>query len=206
MKKNLLLVLLAATSFFAHSQTKGTNALGFGITSHRNETEWKANEYNNGHVDKQSQNSFSLTYGRFIKDNIRLGVTGSVSRGEQEDSNSTYKTEGSGIAINYQQYYPLLKRFYAFAGGRASTFHQDIENSGLSSLSGDSQQYGIGANGGVACFISKRFAFEAQLLSADFTYFKSKNAGDQINSRQSFFNVSTTGFINNLGFHIYFLF
>ncbi|HEX8378522.1 MAG TPA: hypothetical protein VF602_11950, partial [Pedobacter sp.] len=166
MKKFLLTVLvISAGTISINAQTKGTNALGFGVTSQKTEVEWKGNEYNEPSFDKQKQNNYSLTYGRFIKDNTRLGITGSISNGEQENSHSSYKFKGYGVGMNYQRYYPLLKKFYAFAGGSANFFHTDIKNYGeFSGGSGNSQQYGIGANGGAAYFLSKRFAFEVQLV------------------------------------------
>jgi hypothetical protein len=207
MKKFLLTVLvISACAISINAQTKGTNAFGFGVSSQKSETDWNGDESNYSQTEKRAQSYYSLTYARFIKDNTRLGITGSVSRGKQEYSNSAYKSNGYGVEINYQKYYPLLKKFYAFAGGRASTFHENFNNTGEFSESGRSQQYGVGAMGGAAYFLSKRFAFEAQLLSADFIYFESRNAGNHSNRNQSSFHASTSGFINDLSFKIYLLF
>ena len=204
MKKFLLTVLAFSTiTLGINAQTKGTNALGFGVTSQRYENSWNEN----GSMQTQKQNAFSITYGRFIEDNSRLGLTGSLSRGKYEGSSFSSKTDGFGGGLHYQKYYPLFKKLYAFGGGRVATFHEKIRNfNGESTSSGSSRNYSIGANGGAAFFLSKRFAFEAQLLSADFSYTKTKNAGSSMNSENSFLNITTKGFINDLGFNIYFLF
>lgn len=65
-----------------------------------------------------------------------------------------------------------------------------------------SNQYAVGAYGGITWFVSKRFALETSLLSADITY--SKTEQNEVNSNSystksefTSFNLSSQGFINN---------
>ncbi len=119
MKKNLLLALLGATSFFAYSQTKGTNAIGLGFSSRQTTNE----DPNNGYFNNGKENYSSLTYGRFFKENSRLGITASYRYSEsRQNIGYDYTAKGYGAGINYQKYYPLFKKLYAVAGGRGNYF------------------------------------------------------------------------------------
>ncbi|RZL27640.1 MAG: hypothetical protein EOO96_22210 [Pedobacter sp.] len=73
-----------------------------------------------------------------------------------------------------------------------------------------SNTYSLGAYGGVTWFLSKRFALETSLLSADFAYNSTEATQtaffSNTKSKQTNFNLSSQGFINNLGFKIYILF
>ncbi|HYK77166.1 MAG TPA: hypothetical protein VEV16_09320, partial [Daejeonella sp.] len=83
--------------------------------------------------------------------------------------------------------------------------------SGNSMTGYTTNNYSVGAFGGLSFFISKRFAFEADLLSANVGYSKSTNKQSdplqgKFKTETTSFNLSTSGSINNLGFKIYFLF
>ena len=71
-------------------------------------------------------------------------------------------------------------------------------------------QYSVGAYGGVTWFLSKRFAFETSLLSADMIYATTEreegSGSNGVKYKTTNFNLSSQGFINNLGFKIYLLF
>ena len=137
MKSKLLIMgVLCAIAFTTNAQTKGTNTLGFGV----NLSTSKPNE----NVEVKN-NNFSIGYGHFIKDNVRI-----------------------------------------------------------------TNNFNVGAFGGLTWFLSKRFALETSLLSADISYQKTKQTnsttGPNFNSENTSFNLNTQGLINNLGFKIYILF
>ncbi|MDB5013849.1 MAG: hypothetical protein JWQ25_2051 [Daejeonella sp.] len=208
MKKLLLIALMAMGTFFVQAQTKGTNTLGLGVNVNTTKSEAT------GQVDNEQKNSFyNLGYGHFIKDNERIGINftyGKAKNSGSEFYSNTAKSYGGNVT--YQKYYSLIKKFYAFGGGRAgySINNSDADNSN-SGQSFKDNQYSIGAYGGVTWFVSKRFALEADLLSADVSYSKLKyNSAQQNGSASSRtttnFNLTTAGAINNLGFKIYLLF
>ncbi|WP_256009268.1 hypothetical protein [Desertivirga xinjiangensis] len=198
-------LLLTACTWTAQSQTTGTNVIGFGVSSQTTKNE---NESSSMINSEQKSTRYSLTYGHFINENARIGVTAFHSDGSSEYSGLETKSEGYGGALHYQKYYPLFKKFYAFAGGRGRYMYSKdkSESENSSEISMESNFYGIGAYGGAAFFLSKRFAFEVQLLSADFSYSKSTYNNLGLKSTQTNLNISSTGAINDLGFSIYFLF
>lgn len=213
MKKFLLLAVLATGSYFSHAQTKGTNTIGFGL----NFQTQKISEENSPGVQtnaEQRNAGFSLGYGLFIRDNERIGID--LYYGESNlkyDFLTSDLTQNSyGGNLSYQKYYPLLKKFYAFGGGRVgynySEGNSQQSNSQVSESSGN--LYSLGAYGGATWFISRRLAFEANLLSADFSYNKTKTnqiiSGSNSNNTSTNFSLNTAGAINGLGFKIYFLF
>ena len=65
-------VLLAAGAFSAHSQTKGTNSLGFGFGTYNSSSEWASDI---GTSESKGKGlGVNVNYGRFIKDNTKLSV------------------------------------------------------------------------------------------------------------------------------------
>ena len=203
MKKLLLTAfILTVFGFYAGAQTKGTNTLGLGL----NFSTQKAKLGNNSAEIKQ--NIYSIGYGNFIKDNTRLGISASFTNNSSQVNDADQSTtKGYGGSVNYQKYYPLLKKFYAFAGGSAGYNYSKTEQ-GTADVR--TSLYSLGANGGVTYFVSKRFAFESSLLSAAISYSKGKEKDDSGNppysNTSTQFNLSSSGAINNLAFSIYFLF
>ncbi len=206
MKKQLLTAIAVCLSLCGYAQTKGTNALGFGIVS----TTEKTSGYSND--NKNTLNSFTLSYGHFIKDNTKIGVEVNYGENKQETINlSNYESKVYGGNINYQRYFPIVKTLYAYAGGKAGYSYSKGTYSGQNNGQGNkNEQYGVGAYGGVTWFVSKRFAFETSLLSANVSYSKTEqsdnNYGTYHKNTRTSFDMSTQGFINNLGFKIYLLF
>ncbi len=211
MKKQLLITAMAVgISLCGFAQTKGTSALSFGVNS------TKSKNSGNNYETESKNNNFTLGYGYFFKDNDKIGLDltyginkfnpGSIPNQEQKSY---------GGNLSYQHYFPLVKTLFAYAGGKAAYTYSKNKNlyegnnpqsSGLTS-----NQYAVGAYGGITWFVSKRFALETSLLSADVTYSKTEqnetNANNFfIKSEYTSFNLSSQGFINNLGFKIYILF
>jgi hypothetical protein len=203
MRKFLLSAVILLISFYTEAQTKGTNALGLGFTSRQTKDEFNSdNSFSN-----RKANYASLTYGRFVKDNIRLGLTLSYSYDELRQTDRYNQTaKGYGAGVNYQKYYPLFKKLYAVAGGKGSFFYSKNEDSFGSLASYKQNHYSLGVYGSAAYFLSKRFALEATVLSADIAYTRIDHANDDRKHSESNFNLSSSGVINNLGFQIYFLF
>lgn len=208
MKKLILIALMAMGTFFAQAQTKGTNTIGLGVNVSTSKMDGTGQNNN-----EQKNRAFSLGYGHFIKDNERIGINFSYAKYEQtgmSTMNNIVKSYGG--SLTYQKYYPLFKKLYAFAGGRGGyTYSSNDYNTSNYGQGVKENFYNIGAYGGVTWFVSKRFAFEADLLTADVTYSKAKYNSSETNSASTFrtttnFNLSTGGAINNLGFKIYFLF
>ena len=206
MKKQLLTAIAVCLSLCGYAQTKGTNALGFGIVS----TTEKSSGYSND--NKNTTNTFTLSYGHFIKDNTKIGVELNYGEYKQETTNfSNLDSKLYGGNINYQRYFPIVKTLYAYAAGQAGYSYTKATYSGQNNGQGNkNEQYTIGAYGGVTWFASKRFAFETNLLSANFSYKKAEqvdnNYGTYRKNTRTSFDMSTQGFINNLSFKIYLLF
>ena len=211
MKKQLLTALVVAASLCGYAQTKGTNALGFGITSQIYKSKYLNGDSANQEVNEQKFNSYGLSYGLFIKDNTKLGIE--FNYGTQnnnfKDHVSGSKTKTYGGGINYQHYYPLVQRLYAYAGGRVYYSTSKVENGNDNYEDATTNDYSVGVNGGVTWFVSKRFALETSLLSANASYSKMKRTNTGTGSYEytaSSFNLSSTGSLSNLGFKIYVLF
>ena len=213
MKKKLLTAVAVLASLCGYAQTKGTNALGFGINSQTSKSEVRS-ETGATEIEKTKANNFTLSYGLFIKDNTKLGLD--VSYGNQDyryvQGLSGSKSKSYGAGLNYQQYYPLVKKLYAFAGGSLGYGYTKTDNADPNYEDRKTDQYSVGVNGGLTWFFSKRFAIESSLLSANAFYTVDKqngnNSGGQSRYENSYtnFNLSTSGAFNNLGFKIYLLF
>ena len=215
MKKQLLLAAMAAgLSLSAFSQTKGTNALSFGVNTFTNKN--RNNNYEgNNYENKTQNNSFTLGYGYFFKDNSKFGLDLTYGLDNSNNNYSEQQEKSYGGNLNYQHYFPIVKTLYAYAGGRAGYTYSKTKNSNTNpsypqASTNIGNQYSVGAYGGITWFISKRFALETSLLSADFRYSKTKQTQSTNQSYYSNentnFNLNTQGFINNLGFKIYILF
>ncbi|WP_207536233.1 outer membrane beta-barrel protein [Desertivirga arenae] len=209
MKKTLFAALLAlACTFTAKSQTKGTNAIGLGVSTEEYKDTYKGNSSST--TTNQKQNRYSLTYGYFFTDNARIKLSGFYGKQKFDQENSNYENSNSsfGGALALQKYYPLYKKFYAYTEGGLGYSQNRTKFVNFS----DQQEskinlYSLNAGGGVAFFPFKHLALEANLLNASATY--SKNSRDESPNRDfkgSSFNLSTSGSITNLGFNIYFLF
>jgi len=211
MKKRLLVTAMAVgISLCGFAQTKGTNALSFGVNSTKNKL--SGNNYEN----ESKNNSFTLGYGFFFKDNEKIGLDLTYGLNKNSSGNtSSQKQKSYGGNLSYQRYFPLVKSLFAYAGGKAgytySKNDSQYSNTYPQVTSYTSNQYAVGAYGGITWFVSKRFALETSLLSADITY--SKTEQNEVSSNNFFtkseytsFNLSSQGFINNLGFKIYILF
>lgn len=200
MKKILFVALCASMSYFAQSQTKGTNAIGFGFGLNSSEAEFGEE------TQKQKTNSYSLSYGNFIKENVKLSILASYGHSESEYLNSTnspYSSDGYGAGIAYQKYFPVIQKFFVYASGNTS-YSRMKQKSGTSSM--ETNQYMLGASGGVAYFLNKRIALEATLLNAHGIYASSKNTLSNDKSKSTSLGLSSSGALNNLSFQIYFLF
>jgi len=211
MKKQLLVTAMAVgISLCGFAQTKGTNALSFGVNS------TKSKSSGNNYETESKNNSFTLGYGYFFKDNDKIGLDLTYGINKNSSGNNNNQEQKSyGGNLSYQHYFPLVKTLFAYAGGKASYTY--AKNNSLYDSSYPqvtdftSNQYALGAYGGITWFISKRFALETSLLSADIVY--NKTAQNEVNANNFFtkneytsFNLTSQGFINNLGFKIYILF
>jgi hypothetical protein len=208
MKTKLILTAVAAMlSVCSFAQTKGTNTLGLGVTSYQSELS------SSGTTEKQKENLFSLGYGHFIKDNIKIGFMASYGSTKTETSvtsGSTSESNAYGGEVNFQKYFPLFKTFYAYAGGRIGYLYEKQNVTGFSAQTAKIDNYTAGAYGGLTWFLSKRFALEANLLSANIVVNSMKatagNGTNNVTLKSTSLNLKTEGAINNLGFKIYFLF
>ncbi|MGY4386154.1 hypothetical protein ACVWYN_003204 [Pedobacter sp. UYP24] len=211
MKLSILTALAVILSINGYSQMKGTNALGLGINSSKFQSTDVGSATDQKNINRQS--NFSLSYGYFIMDKAKIGIDllyGS-SKNQYGISMPDYKVKSRGINLNYQQYIPVFKTLYAFAGGRAGyssskTTYNDYNEGIPSSNNNEFNNYSIGANGGLAWFINKRWALETELLSANASYGESKRKDKLRYIDQTNFNLATTGFVNNLAFKIFLTF
>lgn len=214
MKSKILTAIAVMASLCGYAQTKGTSALSLGIGVNTNKYDY--NSYNNGSAEVLTREvktgSFSLGYGIFIKDNAKLGVDLQYATSkEQLDAIVDSRSKGYGANVTYQQYYPIVKKLYVYAGGIAAYSYSKAEYTSQDFNDRIGNQYGLGAYGGVTWFFSKRFAMETNLLSANFNYSTSEQksvsgTSGVSNVKSTAFNLSTNGLINGLGFKIYLLF
>ncbi len=214
MKKQLLTAAAVLLSVCGYAQTKGTSTLGLALSSSTNKSEYADPLYPDNHQDSFG---FSLGYGYFIKDNVKLGLDLNYSRQKNTVEGTDVErpfAETYGGSIIYQQYFPLIGKFYAFAGGKGlySRYNseQNSSESGVNNTSSvKGNQYGLTAIGGLSWFFSKRWALETQLLSAgaSFSSYKQKNNGSSVwSSKDTNFGLSNGGFFRDTSFKIYFLF
>lgn len=198
MKKLFLLpVAFMLTFFSASAQTKGTNTLGAGFSSSTYDDD------PNG-IERKTHYG-SLGYGHFIKDNLRLGINGSFGYSKFTNTPTganIMRSTGGGLTL--QKYFPLVKKFYAFAGANSFYERRKTEAGGTTQSRGNS--YFLGATGGASYFLSKRFALEVDVMSAGLNYAKEKRTDNSTAYTSSNFSLSTTGNVTNLGFRVYLLF
>ena len=210
MKKYLLLAFLLTAACMLQAQTKGTNTLGLGIGIQN----YKFSESfaGTGTVTNQQITGLSMSYGQFSRQNEKAGID--LFYGSSEFSRNpanTYNTYSYGGKLTYQKYVNLTKSLYAFGGGRGGYNYSEarIQGQGLQSDFSNAVS-SLGAYGGVSWFLSKRFALEADLLSADIAYIKttekSRNENGLNKITTGTFNLSSAGAVSTLGFKIHFLF
>jgi hypothetical protein len=70
--------------------------------------------------------------------------------------------------------------------------------------------YLVGVNGGLSWFFIKRLALEADLLTANIGYSRTRQTGSNVNgaykNTSTGFSLNTSGTVNGLGFKTFFLF
>src|SRR5215217_2241654 len=198
MRKQLFTVAAVLLSLCGYAQTKGTNALSLSVTATSSKNE--ANIPSGSDSQKVKNNYFGI-------DLLYLNNTSKSS-----NSTSDNTTKGYGAAVSYQKYYPLIGKFYAYAGGSGGFSHTQMTyDDPANENEVKRNEYTLGAHGGITCFLTKRWAFETRLLSAssyytDIDQTDGSGTGSIFKSNQTAFNLSTNGFINDLGFKIYLMF
>jgi outer membrane protein W len=212
MRKQLLTAIAVAASLCGYAQTKGTNMLGLGVTVYSSASDYNIASGNSS--QKQKSNSFSLGYGYFIADNSRLGVNLLYGHNTSRNSNDAQDntTDSYGANLSYQRYYPLVGKLYAYAGGSGGYIHSKLTYDAPTNVNeASSDNYSLGAFGGVTWFITKRWAFETTLLSATAGYLTTDQTDGSGTSaiyknKQTNFSLKTDGIINDLSFKIYLTF
>jgi hypothetical protein len=192
------------------AQTKGTNTLGLGVGIQK--YKYSQNIAGTSTVSDQQITRFSMSYGQFIRQNEKAGIDLFYgSSGFNSTSDNAFNSNSYGGKITYQRYFNLVKSFYAFGGGRGGyDYYESNAQGNVSGSDFSTSSSSLGAYGGVSWFLSKRFALEADLLSADIGYSKMTNKSTggtgPYNTSTDNFNLSSAGAINNIGFKIHFLF
>jgi hypothetical protein len=203
MKKIIFtLFILGGSIAGLNAQTKGTNTISLGVSTLSSESTAGPFKSTN------DATLLSVGLGHFIKDNAKIGVSFSYSTEKNTSSAGSAPLKGKGYlgGLSYQHYYPLFSKFYAFAGASATYAYQKTDLSLTSTVTEDT--YSAGGFGGLTYFVSRHFAFETNLLAATVGYQKSKehNSSSSMVTTTRLFDLTTTGFITNLGFSIQFLF
>ena len=214
MKKQILTAIAVLGCLYGYAQTKGTSALGFGISSQTNKYKFNDSSSPSGVGTGESKfNSYSLGYGLFVKDNVKIGVD--LNYGTQDNNYlegvSGSKSKNYGGNVSYQYYFPLVKTLYAYAGGQVGYGYGKSDSADHTTADRISNNYSAGVYGGLTWFVSRHFALETSLLGAGASYLVDKEKGGSSNSvagdyKQTTFNLRTNGTINTLGFKIYLLF
>lgn len=215
MKIKLLTALAVSLSLSGYAQIKGTSALSLGVNVSTNKTEYNDVSGNiTVPTSEYKSRSFTLGYGFFVKDNSKIGIEliYGKTKNTYDDIVIGSKNDTYGGNVSYQKYYPLLKGLYVYAGGKAGYSYSKFTNNNSDNISDvtKTDKYLVGAYGGITWFLSSRFAFETNLLSANIDYSKSEQNdstnGYDYKNKNTNFNLTTQGFIDNLGFKIYLLF
>lgn len=212
MRKQLLTAAAVLLSFCGYAQTKGTNALSLGVSVSSNKNQ--ANVPTGSSTEDVKNNYFNLGYGHFISENSKLGIDLLYMKNTSKSSNAAQnnKTNGYGVNLSYQKYYPLIGKFYAYAGGSGIyTFTKLTYDDPANRNKVESKDYGLSAYGGITWFIHKRWALETKLLSAtayysDIDQTNDTESGSIYRNKRTNFDLSTEGFIKDLGFKIYLMF
>ncbi len=206
MKKFLFTALLLAAAFGTQAQTKGTNTIGLGFNSQTNK-----NEYQQGTTNNARSNNYTLGYGRFIGDNVKIGID--IKYGTQintsSSSSSGIDAKEYGGNVYYQKYYGLLKNFYAFGGGSAAySNYKNEEYDQTISIAVTGNTYSLSAYGGVAWFICKHIELETNLLSLNVNHSIKQTTPNTLQDKETStkIDLSSAGSLNGLGFRILFLF
>jgi hypothetical protein len=202
MKTYLLTFAIALISLTSIAQTKGTTMLGLGILTMKSKTDFQGTFEN----FSSTRNLVSLGFGGFIKDNVKIGVEGYYGNRKFEGSED-YKSYGG--KLYYQRYFPLSNTLYAYAGGEGAYLNETLELEGGYPSLQEYQNFTLGAFGGITWFATRNLALETRLLSAGANYtILERQPTDPSSQRQEqrTFSLSSNGFINNLGFKVYFLF
>ncbi|RZM28179.1 MAG: hypothetical protein EOO88_09960, partial [Pedobacter sp.] len=166
MKRQLLTAMAVVLSLCGYAQTKGTNALGLGLGIGISSSDTK----NTTDMRDQKSTNFTLGYGHFIKDNTKLGISLWYHRNKTESNGyiNTDKMDYLGAFVGYQKYYPLYKKLNAFATGSGGyTYYKQSTFTGIQNYKNETDEYSLGAAGGLALFFSKRFALETTLLNSN---------------------------------------
>ena len=207
MKRQLLTAMAVVLSVCGYAQTKGTNALGFGIGVSSSDTK------NTTDIRDQKSANLTLGYGHFIKDNTKLGFNLVYGRSKVESNGyvNTDKNDYFGAGVGYQQYYPLYKTLHAFAvGSGAYNHYKQSSIIGTESYRNLRNEYSLGAAGGLTWFFSRRFALESTLLGTNMSFSKTEridqNSGNTNSTNTTDFYLSTQGSFTDLNFRIYLLF
>ena len=212
MKRKLLTVAAVALALSGYAQTKGTNTLSLGVSVQTSKVDYVIPSGTS--TNEVKNNNFSLGYGHFINDRTKLAIELSYTDGSSTSSGGTQDnhTKGYGANVSYQKYYPIVKKFYAYAGGSGGYAQSKLTYDNLSlDRKYNTNTYNVGAYGGVTWFLTDRWAFETQLLSARAGYSSvdqsdGNGSGTVYKNKNTSFDLSTKGFINDLGFKIYLMF
>jgi len=208
--KLLMMAAFCLVGLAASAQTKGTNtvSLGFGLSKNESKTD---NGNGSSSESTNKNNSITLGYGLFFKDNEKLALDVSYGQYKEEFIDFKRTIKNYGAVASYQKYFPLVKKFYAYGGGKLGyTYGKQIE--GSTNYNGYlSNVYSAGAYAGISWFLSKRFALETTILSANMGYHKDKYTTKSpqnltVENESSSFGINSQGTFNNLGFKIYILF
>jgi hypothetical protein len=212
MKKHFLTAAAVLLSIYSYGQSKGTSTISLGFSSSTNE--YKNEFYDTSQASKSKNTQLRIGYGLFVSDNNKLGVDLLYNK-----ANSTYtpggevrEEKGYGLGINYQHYFPIVKTFYAFAGGSGEYSQTKGNTNSTNYTERDIKNYyaSLAATGGLTWFISKRWALETSLISVGASYskfedFQTSNGQSYYNKTKSF-SLSTAQTFNNLGFKVYLMF
>jgi len=214
MKKQLIFALAVLLSVSGYAQTKGTSTLGLTLGS---------NTIKNDYTDPANADTkitgldIGLGYGFFIKDNSKISLDLSYGRNKQKSAGtggSDSKSDTYGASITYQKYFPLVGKFYAYAGGKADYFRSNQSQTVIYNVDPEVRNYKgdtykLNAVGGLSWFFAKHWAIETQLLSAGALYanYKQKYASSTTQlAEQTGFSLNSGGFLKDTSFKIYFLF
>ncbi len=142
--KLLIMAALCAVAFNVNAQTKGTNALSFGVSTYT--TSSSSNVPQNAYEAKQ--NSFTLGYGHFFQDNSKMGLEfsyGLLKYNYPNTNNPSQEFKNYGAILSYQKYYPIVKTLFAYAGAKGGYAISKESRINTNIEKNDSNAYSVGA-------------------------------------------------------------
>lgn len=220
----IVISLLSVSVYGQESLQKGKSLVGGGIGFGISDNESNPDDDSDGSSQESRHFSFSPYYGKFVKDNLLLGVSLNLNTNKRDfknyynsgSSHNDFKSKSIGGGVFVRKYFPVVEKFGVFfqpglnynLQTSETVYYSSNDNSadGRDRLDeSKGHMVSIGANLGLYYFISDRFSIETNLANVNFSKtFRETEQTDYFNNSftTSKGNSNSIGldFINQLSF------